>query len=69
MKQFLFGLLLGLVLATAAGVWAFGHTPGDRVANELRQLRQQEQLRDFQRQNERLEDLNRLPRLSPGSPC
>jgi len=47
MRQFLFGLLMGTVLATAGGVWAWGHTPTDQLRglrDDLQRQQQQEQI-------------------------
>ena len=55
----LLGLVIGLISGTAAGVWGWGHTPSDRIVNELRRQTDLQERRDRQEQFDRL----------TGSPC
>lgn len=49
LRILLFGFLLGVMTTAAAQVWGWGHTSGDRAANELRQMRDSQDIREIQR--------------------
>ena len=38
MKKLLIGFMFGVVLATAGGVWAWGHTRTDRNVRDIKDL-------------------------------
>ena len=62
MRQILFGVLLGVIVATAGGAWAWSHTHQDRLERYLERQEQRQQQRDLQ-------ELFRQAEPRPLRPC
>ena len=62
MRQILFGFLVGVIVATAGGAWAWSHTATDRVERLLERQEQRQQQRDIQ-------ELFRQSEPRPLRPC